>query len=70
MAQARANIEELKQRLAAAEVGGGEDRIRKQHEAGKLTARERVELLLDPGSFVEIDALVTHRCTDFCMERQ
>jgi propionyl-CoA carboxylase beta chain len=73
MAQAqanRSNIEELKKRLAAAELGGGEDRIRKQHEAGKLTARERVELLLDPGSFVEVDALVTHRCTDFGMERQ
>ncbi|HET9226450.1 MAG TPA: acyl-CoA carboxylase subunit beta [Thermoanaerobaculia bacterium] len=63
-------IEELRNRLAAAERGGGEDRIRKQHEAGKLTARERVELLLDAGSFVEIDALVTHRCTDFGMQNQ
>ncbi len=66
----RTNIEELHRRLAAAELGGGEERIRKQHEAGKLTARERVELLLDPGSFVEVDALVTHRCTDFGMELQ
>ena len=63
-------IEELRGRLAAAERGGGEDRIRKQHEAGKLTARERIELLLDAGSFVEIDALVTHRCTDFDMQKQ
>jgi propionyl-CoA carboxylase beta chain len=63
-------IEELRSRLAAAEHGGGEDRIRKQHEAGKLTARERVELLLDAGSFVEVDALVTHRCTDFGMQKQ
>src|SRR5688572_11023861 len=63
-------IEELKSRLAAAERGGGVDRIRKQHAAGKLTARERIELLLDAGSFVEIDALVTHRCTDFGMQRQ
>src|SRR5918993_2031212 len=63
-------IEELRSRLAAAELGGGEDRIRKQHQAGKLTARERVELLLDAGSFVEIDALVTHRCTDFGMQKQ
>ena len=55
---------------AAALVGGGEDRIKKQHEAGKLTARERVELLLDPGTFVETDRLVTHRCTDFDMPRQ
>jgi len=70
MAEPGGNIEELKRRLAAAERGGGEERIRKQHEAGKLTARERVELLLDAGSFVEIDALVTHRCRDFGMEKQ
>jgi propionyl-CoA carboxylase beta subunit len=70
MTQAAANVDELKRRLAAAERGGGEARIRKQHEAGKLTARERVELLLDAGSFVEIDALVSHRCRDFGMEKQ
>src|SRR6185369_2490667 len=58
-------IEELRRRLAAAEEGGGRARIEKQHAAGKLTARERIELLLDAGSFVEIDALVTHRCRDF-----
>ncbi|HEX2223275.1 MAG TPA: acyl-CoA carboxylase subunit beta [Thermoanaerobaculia bacterium] len=70
MSQARTQrIEELQRRLAAAERGGGEDRIAKQHAAGKLTARERIELLLDPGSFVEIDALVTHRCRDFGMDR-
>jgi len=63
-------IEELRSRLAASERGGGAERIRKQHEAGKLTARERVELLLDAGSFVEVDALVTHRCTDFGMQKQ
>ncbi|MFL6292100.1 MAG: acyl-CoA carboxylase subunit beta [Thermoanaerobaculia bacterium] len=63
-------IEDLRSRLAAAELGGGAERIRKQHEAGKLTARERIELLLDAGSFVEIDALVTHRCTDFDMHKQ
>jgi len=51
-------------------LGGGEKRIEKQHEAGKLTARERVELLCDPGTFVEIDRLVQHRCTDFDMEKQ
>src|SRR5258708_37878736 len=51
-------------------VGGGEDRIKKQHEGGKLTARERIDLLLDPGSFVEIGRFVTHRCTDFGMEQQ
>jgi propionyl-CoA carboxylase beta chain len=51
-------------------VGGGQDRIKKQHEGGKLTARERIDLLLDPGSFVEIGRFVTHRCTDFGMEQQ
>jgi propionyl-CoA carboxylase beta chain len=71
MTQVRTHaLEELRSRLAASELGGGEERIRKQHAAGKLTARERVELLLDAGSFVEIDALVTHRCTDFGMEKQ
>jgi propionyl-CoA carboxylase beta chain len=58
---------ELARRLTAARQGGGEARIERQHAAGKLTARERIELLLDPGSFVEIDALVTHRCQDFGM---
>ena len=56
--------------LRRAELGGGEDRLRRQHEAGKLTARERMSLLLDPGSFDEIDALVTHRCQDFGMADQ
>jgi propionyl-CoA carboxylase beta chain len=65
-----AALAELEERLARARLGGGKERIDKQHTAGKLTARERVELLLDPGSFVEIDALVTHRCTDFGMARQ
>ena len=53
---------------AAAESGGGERRIEAQHAAGKLTARERIALLLDPDSFVEVDKLVTHACTDFGME--
>src|SRR6058998_2039738 len=53
-----------------AELGGGEARLRKQHEAGKLTARERIELLFDPGTFEEVDKLVTHRCRDFGMEDQ
>ena len=61
-------ISELESRLDRARLGGGRERIDRQHAAGKLTARERVELLVDPGSFVEIDALVTHRCTDFGME--
>jgi propionyl-CoA carboxylase beta chain len=52
-----------------ADEGGGADRIRRQHEAGKLTARERIELLFDAGSFEEVDKLVTHRCRDFGMEQ-
>jgi propionyl-CoA carboxylase beta chain len=61
-------ILEAKERQA--ELGGGEARIQKQHEAGKLTARERIDLLLDPGTFVEMDKFVTHRCTDFGMDAQ
>ena len=51
-------------------LGGGADRIKKQHDSGKLTARERIDLLLDPGSFVELDRFVTHRATDFGMQDQ
>jgi len=53
-----------------AELGGGEDRLRRQREAGKLTARERIELLFDAGTFEEFDKLVTHRCQDFGMAGQ
>jgi propionyl-CoA carboxylase beta subunit len=53
-----------------AELGGGQDRLDKQHAAGKLTARERIDLLFDPGSFEEVDKLVTHRCRDFGMADQ
>jgi propionyl-CoA carboxylase beta chain len=60
----------LEQMERAAELGGGQERIDKQHAAGKLTARERIELLLDPGSFVEMDKFVTHRCADFGMQHQ
>src|SRR5689334_20001160 len=52
-----------------AELGGGDARQKKQHEAGKLTARERIELLFDPGTFEEVDKLVTHRCRDFGMDQ-
>ncbi len=62
-----AKLRELERR---AELGGGEDRLRRQHEAGKLVARERMELLFDPGTFEEMDKLVTHRCLDFGMETQ
>lgn len=59
--------EELIKRNAEALQSGGPERIDKQHKAGKLTARERIELLLDPGSFVEMDRLRTHRCLNFGM---
>src|SRR5687768_3734483 len=61
------HLEEL-ERLA--ELGGGDERLKKQHDAGKLTARERIDLLFDPGSFQEVDKLVTHRCLDFGMSDQ
>ncbi len=53
-----------------AERGGGDDRLKRQHDAGKLSARERIDLLFDPGTFDEVDKLVTHRCLDFGMEEQ
>ena len=63
-------LTELENRRAAARLGGGQKRIDAQHGRGKLTARERVDLLLDEGSFEEFDMFVTHRCTDFGMENQ
>ncbi len=63
-------IEELEDKMAQARLGGGQDRIEKQHQKGKLTARERVHFLMDEGSFEEIGMLVTHRSTDFGMENQ
>jgi propionyl-CoA carboxylase beta chain len=63
-------IERLRDLEHRAELGGGADRLRKQHEAGKLTARERIDLLFDPGTFEEVDKLVVHRCRDFGMEQQ
>jgi propionyl-CoA carboxylase beta chain len=63
-------LDELRRRRAAAEQGGGEARTQRQHQEGKLSARERVELLLDENSFEELDKLVTHRCRDFGMEEQ
>src|SRR4051812_9672790 len=67
MTDPHTTLAELERR---AELGGGADRLEKQHAAGKLTARERIELLFDPGTFEEVDKLVTHRCRDFGMEQQ
>ncbi len=63
-------IEQLEQKRSAAKLGGGEERIAKQHAKGKLTARERLDLLLDTDSFEEWDMFVEHRCNDFGMEDQ
>ena len=63
-------IEELDKRRQRARLGGGERRIENQHEKGKLTARERIELFLDADSFEEWDMFVEHRCTDFSMDEQ
>jgi len=63
-------LEQLEHRREEARQGGGQKRIDAQHAKGKLTARERVELLLDEGSFEEFDMFVAHRCTDFEMENQ
>jgi propionyl-CoA carboxylase beta chain len=63
----RALLDALDER---AERGGGEERVAKQHEAGKLTARERIDRFLDAGSFIELDKFKTHRCADFGMEGQ
>lgn len=62
-------IEKFHELVQKARMGGGEKRIEKQHQKGKLTARERIETLLDDGSFVEIDRFVIHQCHDFGMER-
>jgi len=66
----RDKSEELRRRSAEAEAGGGAERRERQHKEGKLAARERIELLLDEGTFEELDKFVTHRCTDFGMEEQ
>jgi propionyl-CoA carboxylase beta chain len=63
-------IEKLKKQKAIASEGGGEKRKAAQHAKGKMTARERIAELLDPGSFVEMDAFVVHNCVDFDMEKQ
>ena len=63
-------IEQLLEKNKEALLGGGQNRIDAQHQKKKLTARERIHLLLDPGSFEELGKLVTHRCSDFGMENQ
>ena len=66
----RDKLDLLERRRAESELGGGEARLKAQHEKGKLSARERLELLLDEGSFVELDRFVVHRSTDFGLDTQ
>src|SRR5438874_11591204 len=61
----REKLDLLQQKRAESELGGGAERIKVQHEKGKMTARERLDVLLDPGTFVELDRFVTHRSSDF-----
>jgi len=68
--QTKPKLDVLRERSAAAEQGGGAARVEKQHEAGKMTARERIEFLLDEGSFEEFDKLVVHRSRDFGLDKQ
>src|SRR5690348_10634795 len=68
--QSKSKLEILRERSVNAEAGGGQARVQKQHEAGKMTARERIEFLLDEGSFEEFDKLVVHRSKDFGLDKQ
>ena len=61
-------LEELQYRRDKVESGGGKAKIQKQHNANKLTARERIKALMDADSFIEVDAFVSHRCTEFGMD--
>ena len=68
MASTEERLQDLRNRKSRSEIGGGQERIDRQHQKGKMTARERIEVLLDEGTFQEIDALVEHRCRDFGMD--
>jgi len=68
--QSKSKLQTLRERSVLAEAGGGSARVQKQHDAGKMTARERIEFLLDEGSFEEFDKLVVHRSKDFGLDKQ
>ena len=70
MKSSQDKLQELREKRQAALVGGGEKRIQKIHDSGRLTARERINLLFDPGTFQELGVFVTHRCKDFGMDEQ
>ena len=69
MSSQQDKFERLEARIVEAEAGGGQDRIDRQHAAGRKTARERIDVLIDPGTFVELDKFVVHRSHDFGMEK-
>src|SRR6476659_2229322 len=68
--QSKSKLQTLRERSVLAEAGGGSARVQQQHDAGKMTARERIEFLLDEGSFEEFDKLVVHRSKDFGLDKQ
>src|ERR1044072_9054997 len=68
--QKQSKLDQLRERETQAEAGGGNARVEKQHAAGKLTARERIDFLLDEGTFQEFDKLVEHRSRDFGLDKQ
>jgi acetyl-CoA carboxylase carboxyltransferase component len=70
MSQQLEQVKALIQLREKARLGGGQKRIDSQHQKGKFTARERIAMLLDEGSFEEFDMFVTHRCTNFGMEKE
>ncbi|MBP2633269.1 MAG: methylmalonyl-CoA carboxyltransferase [Firmicutes bacterium] len=70
MSTVQEKIDLMREKQAKVMLGGGEDRIEKQHAKGKMTARERMNMFFDEGTFVELDQFVTHRCTNFGMERK
>ena len=65
-----ARIKELRDLKSQSRQGGGEDRVQAQHARGRMTARERIDVLLDKGSFREVDAFVVHRTNDFGLDQQ
>ncbi|MCS5538125.1 MAG: hypothetical protein NZ770_08460, partial [Candidatus Poseidoniaceae archaeon] len=69
MESTKERLEDLRRRKARSQAGGGQQRVDAQHNKGKMTARERLEYMLDEGSFQEFDALVEHRCKDFEMDK-
>jgi propionyl-CoA carboxylase beta chain len=70
MADIDPKMRQLRDRKAESRLGGGAERIETQHQRGRLTARERIDLLMDKGSFREIDAFVEHRTADFGLDKQ